>query len=102
MTHVVLFIYLFIKLRHLQQTSGRVTTTVYTNYYEPFKNCKILGLVYTACYERTEPIIISSLIARCLNQIGSLSELGSLLTVRLARRSKACRTLVARLSTPLI
>ena len=31
-----LFIYLLIKLRHLQQTSGRVTTTVYTNYCGPF------------------------------------------------------------------
>ena len=31
---IIMFVYLFIKLRHLQQTSGRVT-----NYCGPFKNC---------------------------------------------------------------
>ena len=34
----IIFIYLFIKTSPLT-TSGRVTTTVYTNYYGPFKNC---------------------------------------------------------------
>jgi hypothetical protein len=53
-----------------------------------------LGVVYTACHERTEPItsLIGSLVARCLNQIGSLSELDSLLIVRLARRRHAERS----------
>ena len=54
---------------------------------------KLLGLVYTACYERTELIseIMSTLIARRINQTGSLPELSSLLTVRLARQWRSER-----------
>ena len=42
-----LFVYLFIRLRNLQQISGRVTTTVYTYYSGPLKITKYSQKGYT-------------------------------------------------------